>query len=91
MVCIGYVSFISKFIQELPQSVKQFVSRSGWKKLFSLILTQTVCKGYQQMTEVSKVFHMSMKVLCIGSHYMLKLCFNVRPSEYDQKIHIHML
>ena len=37
------------------------------------------------MIEVSKVFHMSMKVLCIGSHYMLKLCFNVRPSEYDQK------
>ena len=37
------------------------------------------------MTEVSKVFHMSMKVLCIGSHYMLKLCFNVRQSEYDQK------
>ena len=37
------------------------------------------------MTEVSKVFHMSMKVLCIGSHYMLKLCFNVRPSEYDKK------
>ena len=53
--------------------------------MFSLIWTQTVCKGYQQMTEVSKVFHMSMKVLCIGSHYMLKLCFNVRPSEYDQK------
>ena len=37
------------------------------------------------MTEVSKVFHMSMKVLCIGSHYMLKLCSNVRPSKYDQK------
>ena len=42
------------------------------KKMFSLIWTQTVCKGYQQMTEVSKVVHMSMKVLCIGSHYMLK-------------------
>ena len=37
------------------------------------------------MTEVIKVFHMSMKVLCIGSHYMLRLCFDVRPSEYDQK------
>ena len=61
------------------------------KKLFGLIWTQTVWKGYQQMTEVSKVFHMSMKVLCIGSHYMLKLCFNVRPSEYDKKIHIHRL
>ena len=60
-------------------------------KLFGLIWTQTVWKGYQQMTEVSKVFHMSMKVLCIGSHYMLKLCFNVRPSEYDQKIHMHRL
>ena len=34
------------------------------------------------MTEVSKLFHMNMNVLCIGSHYMLKLCFNVRPSEY---------
>ena len=37
------------------------------------------------MTEVSKVFYMSMKVLCIGSYYMLKLCLNVGPSEYDQK------
>ena len=61
------------------------------KKLFGLIWTQTVCKGYQQMAEVSKVFLMSMKVLCIGSHYMLKLCFNVRPSEYDHTIHIHRL
>ena len=26
-----------------------------------------------------------------GSHYMLKLCFTVRPSEYGQKIHIHRL
>ena len=43
------------------------------------------------MTEVGKAFHMSMKVLCIGSHYMLKLCFTVRPSKYDQKIHIHRL
>ena len=42
-------------------------------------------KGYQQMTIVSKVFHMSMKVLCMWSHYLLELCFNVRPSEYDQK------
>ena len=42
-------------------------------------------------SEVGKAFHMSMKVLCIGSHYMLKLCFTVRPSEYDQKIHIHRL
>ena len=55
------------------------------KKLFGLIWTQTVCKGNQQMTNVSKVFYMSMKVLCIGSHYMLKLCLNVKPSEYDQK------
>ena len=47
------------------------------KIMFGLILTQTVIIGYQQMTEVSKVFHMSMKVLCIGSDYMLKLCFNV--------------
>ena len=38
---------------------------------FGLISTQTVCEGYQQMTEVSKAFHMSMKVLGIGSHYML--------------------
>ena len=37
------------------------------------------------MTEVRKVFHIIMKVLCIGSNYMLKLCFNVRPSKYDQK------
>ena len=37
------------------------------------------------MTDVSKVIHMSMKVHFIGSHYMLKLCFNVRHSEYDQK------
>ena len=43
------------------------------------------------MTELGKEFHMSMKVLCIGSHYMLKLCFTVRPSEYDQKIRIHRL
>ena len=43
------------------------------------------------MTEVGKAFHMSVKVLCIGSHYMLKLCFTVRPSKYDQKIHIHRL
>ena len=56
-----------------------------------LIWIQTVCKGYQLMTEVGKAFHMSMKMLCIGSHYMLKLCFTVRPSEYDQKIHIHRL
>ena len=54
----------------------------------SLIWIQTVCKDYQQMTEA---FHMSMKVLCIGSYYMLKLCFNVRPSKYDQKSHIHRL
>ena len=57
----------------------------------TLIWIQTVCKGYQQMMEVGKAFHMSMKLLCIGSHYMLKLCFAVRPSEYDQKIHIHRL
>ena len=57
----------------------------------SLIWIQTVCKGYQQMIEVGKAFHMSMKLLCIGSLYMLKLCFAVRPSEYDQKIHIHRL
>ena len=56
-----------------------------------LIWIQTVCKGYQVMTEVGKAFHTSMKVLCIGSHYMLKLCLTVRPSEYDQKIHIHRL
>ena len=37
------------------------------------------------MTEVSKVFYMNMKVLCIGSNYMLKLCSNVRPRKYDQK------
>ena len=37
------------------------------------------------MTEVSKVFHMIMKVLYIVSHYILKLCSNVRPSKYDQK------
>ena len=37
------------------------------------------------MTEVSKAFYMIMKVLCIGSHYMFKLCSNVRPSKYDQK------
>ena len=61
------------------------------ESFFGLIWTQTVFKGYQQMTEVSKAFHMSMTVLGIGSHYMLKLCLNVRPSEYDQKIHIHML
>ena len=60
--------------------------------IFSLSdLDPTVCKGYQLMTEVGKAFHMSMKMLCIGSHYMLKLCFAVRPSEYDQKIHIHRL
>ena len=40
------------------------------------------------MTELSKAFHMSMNVLCIGSHYMLKFCFNVRPSEYDQKVYL---
>ena len=55
------------------------------KKIVGLIWTQTVWKGYQQMTEVSKVFHMSMKVICIGSHYVLELCFNVRQSEYGQK------
>ena len=46
--------------------------------MFGLIWIQTVCKGNQQMTDVSKVFYMSMKVLCTGSHYMLKLYFNVR-------------
>ena len=56
-----------------------------------LIWIQIVFKCYQLMTEVGKTFHMSMKVFCIGSHYMLKLCFTVRPSEYDQKIHIHRL
>ena len=61
-------------------------------EIFScLIWIQTVCKGYQLMAEVGKAFHMSMKVLCIGSHYMLKLCFTVRQSEYGQKIHIHRL
>ena len=51
-----------KIFQEHCQSFKQFVSRSGLysfdlfqirtKVLSVLILFQTVCKGYQQMTKV---------------------------------------
>ena len=91
MVCIGCVSFSQNSFRNSPKVSNSLDLDQVEKKMFSLIWTHTVCKGYQQMTEVSKVFHMSMKVLCIGSHYMLKLCFNVRPSEYDKKIHIHRL
>ena len=31
-VCIGFVCFISKFFQELLQSLKQYGSRPGWSK-----------------------------------------------------------
>ena len=89
MVCIGYVSFLSNSFRNSPRVVNS-LDLDKVESLFGLIWTQTICKGYQQMTEVSKAFQMSMKVLGIGSHYMLKLCFNVRPSEYDQKIHIHI-
>ena len=91
MVCMGCVSFLSKILSGIAPVSNSLDLDQVEKKLFSLIWTQTVCKGYQQMTEVSKVFHMSIKVLCIVSHCMLKLCFNVRPSKYDQKIHIHRL
>ena len=40
-----------------------------------LIWTQTVCKGYQLMTEVSKAFHMGMKVLGIGSPLHVEVMF----------------
>ena len=90
MVCIGCVSFSQNSFRNSPK-VSNSLDLDQVEKIVGLIWTQTVCKCYQQMTEVSKVFHMSMNVLCIGSHYMLKLCFNVRPSKYDQKIHIHRL
>ena len=42
--CGFKIKFFKKMLQEYHQSVKQFGSRSG--------PTQTVCKGYQQMTKV---------------------------------------
>ena len=83
-------AFSQKSFRNSPRVLNSF-DLDQVESFFGLIWTQTVCKGYQQMTEVSKAFHMSMKVLGIGSHYMLKLCLNVRPNEYDQKIHIHIL
>ena len=70
MVCIGCVSFSQNSFRNSPK-VSNSLDLDQVETLFSLI--QTVCKDYQQMREFSKVFHMSMKVLCIGSHYMLNL------------------
>ena len=72
MICIGCVSFSQNSFRNSLKVSNSF-DLDQVEKLFCLIWTQTVCKGYQQMTEYSKVFHMSMKVLCIGSHYMLNL------------------
>ena len=72
MVYIGCVSFSQNSFRN-SLKVSNSLDLDQVKELFGLIWIQTVCKGYQQMTEFSKVFHMSMKVLCIGSHYMLKL------------------
>ena len=72
MVCIGCLSFSQNSFRN-SLKVSNSLDLDQVEKLFGLIWTQTVCKGYQQITEVSKVFHMSMNVLCIGSHYMLNL------------------
>ena len=69
MVCIGCVSFSHNSFRN-SLKVSNSLDLDQVEKLFGLIWTQTVCKGYQQMTEVSKVFHMRMKVLCIGSHML---------------------
>ena len=65
----GSSTFFEKFFQEYHQSVKQFGSRTGqtfcqacqtvWIQnrpdiLPGLIWVQTVCKGYQQMTQGGK-------------------------------------
>ena len=55
MVCIGYVSFLSNSIRNSPR-VLNSLDLDQVESLFGLIWTQTVCKGYQQMTEVSKAF-----------------------------------
>ena len=72
MVCIGCVSFSQNSFRN-SLKVSNSLDLDQVETFFGLIWTQTVCKGYQQMTEFSKVFHMNMKVLCIGSHYMMTL------------------
>ena len=91
MLCIGYVSFLLKFFQELAQSVRTVWIRIRLKFFSRSDLDPNSLHSISSMTELCKEFHMSMKVLCIGSHYMFKLCFTVRPSEYDQKIRFHRL
>ena len=72
MVCIGCVSFSQNSFRN-SLKVSNSLDLDQVEKIVRSDLDPTVCKGYQQMTEVSKVFHMSMKVLCFWSHYMLNL------------------